>query len=172
MMNETWQGMMQGASAFLPLPHFAVGAPLAQAGDNAVEQGAENIQRGTNNFFNSLGFSAADVGNLLRALAILIIGLLIAAIAASIVRGILNRTNLDNRVARATTGSQRRGDAIPIEKWLSSLVFWTIAILTIIGALNALNLGAVSAPLNNFVDQIISYIPKIIAAGLLLAIAG
>ncbi|WP_348251779.1 mechanosensitive ion channel [Leptolyngbya sp. FACHB-1515] len=170
-MNETWQGMMQGVSAFLPLPHFAIGAPLAQAGGNAVEQGAENIQRGTNNFFNSLGFSANDIGNLLRALAILIIGLLIAAIAASIVRGILNRTNLDNRVARATTGSQRRGESIPIEKWISSLVFWTIAVLTIVGALQALNLSAVSAPLNNFVNQIISYIPKIIAAGILLAIA-
>ncbi len=170
-MNEIWQGMMQEVSAFLPLPHFAIGTLIAQTNTSPVQQGAENLERGTNNFFNSLGFSGADVGNLLRALAILIVGLLIAAIAASIVRGILNRTNLDNRIARATTGSQRRGESLPIEKWISSLVFWVIAILTIVGALQALNLNAVSVPLNNFVNQIISYIPKIAGAAILLGIA-
>lgn len=163
-MNEIWQGMVLGVSAFLPMPpQYSIAALLAQA-DNSIDRTADN-------FFNSLGFGLNDVGNLLRALAILIIGLIIAAIAASIVRGILNRTNLDNRVARATTGSQSRRDSLPIEKWLSNVVFWVIAILTIIGALQALNLSAVSAPLNTFVNQIIGYIPKIAGAAILLGIA-
>ena len=169
-MNETWQGMVQGVSVSLPLPHLhSISVLLAQT--NAPATNATANETSSGNFFDSLGFGAADLGNLLRALLILVIGWLIALIAAAIVRGILNRTNLDNRLARATTGSQGRGNSLPIEKWLSNVVFWVIFIFTIVAFLQALNLTAVSAPLNTFLNQVVGYIPKIAGAAILLAIA-
>lgn len=163
-MNDTWQGIGQGGNVPLPLPQLhPLPALLAQT--------TTTVDNAGRNFFDSLGFGAADLGNLLRALLILVVGWLIALVAASIVRGILNRTNLDNRVARATAGSQGRGDSLPIEKWLANVVFWVIFIFTIVAFLQALNLTAVSAPLNTFLNQIVGYIPKIAGAAILLAIA-
>ena len=124
------------------------------------------------NFFQSqlgvdLGVSVLGV---IKAILIFIIGWIIASIIKGVVKKILNSTDLDNKLAAAVTG-QRGSDSLPIESWISNLIFWIIMLFVIIAALNALNLQAVSAPLNTLLDQIASFIPKILGAAFLLAIA-
>ena len=124
------------------------------------------------NFFQSqLGIDlGVSVLGVIKAILIFIIGWIIAAIIKGIVKKILNSTDIDNKLAAAVTG-QRGGESLPIESWIANLIFWIIMLFVIIAALNALNLQAVSAPLNTLLDQIASFIPKILGAAFLLAIA-
>jgi len=107
---------------------------------------------------------------LLKAVAIFIVGWIIASIIKGVVKKILSSTDIDNKIAAAVTG-QRGGDSFPIESWIATLIFWIIMLFVIIAALNALQLQAVSAPLNTLLDQITGFIPKLLGAAALLGIA-
>ena len=108
--------------------------------------------------------------SLIGAIALLLLGWLVATVAALVVRNLLKRTDLDNRIANSALG-RPSDQPIPVEKWVSTLVYWVIFLFAIIASLNVLNLAGVSAPLNNFLDQIFLYLPRIIGALLLLALA-
>ena len=102
---------------------------------------------------------------------ILIIGGLIALIIAKIVRGILKRISLDNKIADALTESDQE-QKWPVEDVIAKITFWTIMLFVIVAALDRLNLTAISAPLGGFLDAITTvYIPRLIAAGVLLLVA-
>lgn len=114
--------------------------------------------------------------NLLLAIAVLIIGWLLALIISSIVRNLLKRTNLDERLANTLTGDMTAedvsdSDRISLEKWISTAVFWLIMIFTLIVFFQVLDIPAISGPLGDFSGQIVSYIPGIIGAAVLLLIA-
>ena len=118
-----------------------------------------------------LGINLGEsVLSLLKAIAIFIVGWIIATVIKGIIKKILNSTNIDNRIAAAVTG-QRGGESFPIESWIATLVFWIIMLFVIIAALNALQLQAVSTPLNTLLDQITGFIPKLLGAAILLGIA-
>lgn len=110
-----------------------------------------------------------DLLNLLKAIGLFILGLIVAYIVKGLVRGLLKRTDIDNRIASWISGG--RGDSIPIENWIANLFFWIIVLFAVVAFLNALQLDAVSAPLNALLNQITSFIPQIIGAILLIAIA-
>lgn len=111
------------------------------------------------------------IPELLAALAILLVGLLIAAIAKAIVRGILNRTNIDNRIAGAVLGRTDRRDLPQIEDFIANFVFWVIVLFTIVAVLQALQLEVVSRPLGGFLNQVLSFIPRLVGALILLGVA-
>jgi hypothetical protein len=111
-----------------------------------------------------------SVIGLLKAIAIFIVGWIIASIIKGIVQKILNNVNIDNRIAAAVTG-QREGGSYQIENWISTIIFWVIMLFVVIAALNALQLQAVSAPINTLLDQITGFVPKLLGAGALLGIA-
>ena len=123
-------------------------------------------------FFRSeLGLDlGVSILGVIKAILIFVIGWIIASIIKGVIKKILNSTDLDNKLAAAITG-QRGGESLPIESWVANLVFWILMLFVVIAALNALNLQAVSAPLNTLLDQIASFIPKLLGAAFLLAIA-
>ena len=127
---------------------------------------------GFENFLESnLGTNLTDsVVGAIKAILIFIVGWIIASIIKGIAKKILNSTDIDNKLAAAVTG-QRGGESFPIESWIANLIFWIIMLFVIIAALNALNLQAVSAPLNTLLDQITGFIPKLLGAAALLGIA-
>jgi hypothetical protein len=108
--------------------------------------------------------------SLIGAIALLLLGWLVATVAALVVRSLLRRTDIDNRIANWALG-RPSDQPIPIEKWVSTLVYWVIFLFAIVASLNALNLAGVSAPLNNFLNQIFLYLPRIGGALLLLGLA-
>jgi hypothetical protein len=123
---------------------------------------------GVTPFFTQVG---AFLPSLLGALAVLIVGWLFAAIVASVVKGLLKKTNVDRRLAGWVTGQPEAAQTWPVEKWIAATVFWLIMAFVIVAFLNALNLQTVSAPLNSFLQQIFAYLPRLGAAALLLALA-
>lgn len=117
----------------------------------------------------------ADLGtsllNLGKAVLILLIGWLIALLAKGLIQGLLNRTNVDNKVAGWVTG-QQEGEKLPeIEKWIAGAVYWIILLFTIIAALEALQLRQVSEPLQSLLDRFTSFLPQIAGAAVLLGVA-
>lgn len=109
--------------------------------------------------------------NFLWALAILIVGYLLARIIASIVRRLLSRTDLDDRLAMALTDDPE-GPRFDVEDGVAKAVFWVLFLFVIVAFLDRLGLVGVAAPLNNFLQDVTTiYIPRIGGALLLLALA-
>lgn len=162
-MNTTWQGITQviGVALSTGVQKFLAQSPNLQLAQPAVNQGISDVQGIVQQLI-------LFIPRLLGAVAILLIGWLIAAIAAAVTRGILNRTNIDNRIAAGITGRQ---DVPQVEKLISSLVFWSIILLTAVAVLQTLDLEIASRPLNNFLNQLIGFLPKLVGAGIILVTA-
>ena len=105
--------------------------------------------------------------NLVGALAILLVGWLVAGIVASASRRLLRRTRLDRLVS---SGPDKPANGFSLESWAATLIFWVILILALVAALNVLDLATVSEPLNQFLNQIFAFLPKLGAAAILAAI--
>lgn len=111
-----------------------------------------------------------DSRSFVYALIILVIGWIVAAIAARVVHSLLKRTEIDNRIATWLTG-QQGDEPIPVEKWTSDVVFWIILLFVVVAALQRLQLQAVSEPLNTLLNEVTGFLPQIGAAAILLGIA-
>lgn len=108
--------------------------------------------------------------NLLAAIVILILGWIVATAVAFGVRGLLKRTQLDNRLAAWVLG-QKPGEKLPqTERWVAAAVYWVILAFVLVAVLNALQLQAVSDPLNRFLGEIFVYLPRVGGALVLLAV--
>jgi len=166
-MNEILQVITQMIGIAVPMtwPLMLAQAVLAQA-QPAPQSGA------VTGLFAGLGISLGPfLLNLIGAIAILVIGWIVAAVAASLTAGLLKRTDLDNRLAASLTGRSDPADAPPVEKWAASAVFWLIMILVLVAFLEKLQLTVVSQPLNNFLNQVLGFLPKLGGAAILLGIA-
>ena len=120
---------------------------------------------------NILGKIFEEVGSyvpeLIGALVILIVGWLIAIIVSSLVRSLLKRTDLDNKLVGWVTG----GKALDIEPGIGRGVFWLIMIFVLIAFFQTLGLTLVTDPLNRLVGQLLEYLPQLFGAGILLLLA-
>ncbi|MGB7946692.1 MAG: mechanosensitive ion channel [Candidatus Binatia bacterium] len=112
----------------------------------------------------------AYVPNLLGALAVLVIGWLVAWIIAALVSAALRRTELDNRLARWIAGEEAVKH-IPLEAWIGRSVFYLLMIFVLIAFFQALELTVTSEPLNRLLVQLFQFVPKLIGAGILLLVA-
>lgn len=169
-MNEISQGITQMLSVDLFSRAQQVLAQ-AQPPNIDLDRPQEAVQSSVNYVQTLTARLINFIPELLAALAILLVGLLIAAIAKAIVRGILNRTNIDNRIAGAVLGRTDRRDLPQVEDFFANLVFWVIVLFTIVAVLQALQLEVVSRPLGGFLNQIFDFIPKLVGAAILLGVA-
>ena len=93
----------------------------------------------SNQLISNLGLDlGTSVLNLVKAIGIFIIGWIVASIVKGLIKGLLNRTNVDNRIASWVSGGS--GESIPIEDWIANLFYWLILLFAIVGFLNALQL--------------------------------
>ena len=104
------------------------------------------------------GYLGGPIGSIIGAILIFIIGWLVALGIAALVRGVLNKIDLNQRMNSST------GKAYDLEGIISKVVFWFIFIIAISGALSQLNLNSISAPFANMVNQVLAFIPNLIAA--------
>ena len=109
------------------------------------------------------------VTKLVGALAILVIGYIIALIAKSIVKGLLKKTSLDNRVVGMMGGGSSQ--SFSVESGVATAVFWIIMLFAVIAALEAFGLDQVSGPLRGFLDQITIFAPRLMSAAVLGGVA-
>jgi small-conductance mechanosensitive channel len=104
------------------------------------------------------GYLGGPIGSIIGAILIFIIGWLVALGIAALVRGVLSKVNLNQRMNSST------GKTYDLEGIISKIVFWFIFIIAISGALNQLNLNSISAPFANMVNQVLAFIPNLIGA--------
>ncbi len=111
------------------------------------------------------------VAHLIGALAILLVGWIVGGVLARLVRSLLRRLSLDAHLSAAVPGAALPTSSLRLDRLLASLVFWIVMVLAVVAALNVLNLTTVSEPLNQFLNQIFAFLPKL-GAALLLAVVG
>ena len=104
------------------------------------------------------GYLAGPIGSIIGAILIFIIGWLVALGIAALVRNVLAKVNVNQRMNSST------GKSYDIEGIISKVVFWFIFIIAISAALNQLNLNSISAPFANMVGQVLTFIPNLVAA--------
>jgi len=112
--------------------------------------------------------------NLLSALGILIVGWIVARLIAWGVFKLLQRTNLDNRLAGAMTVEEEGAEERPrlnIERWVSTAVFYLLMLFVLIAFFQTLQLTAVSGPLSALLNQLLATAPQLIGALLILLVA-
>lgn len=98
------------------------------------------------------------IGSVIGAILIFVIGWLMALIIAAVVRGVLSRISVNQRM-NASTGQQ-----YDIEGIISKIFFWFVFVIAISMALDQLNLDAISTPFSNMISQVLTFIPSLIAA--------
>ncbi len=112
----------------------------------------------------------AYLPNLLGALAILIVGWLIALVVAAVVRGALRRTNIDDRLARRLVG-QEVARGIDVAQWVAKVAYYVILLIVLVAFFQALGLTIVTQPLNQLLNQLFQAIPRLLGAAVLILLA-
>jgi hypothetical protein len=110
------------------------------------------------------------LGNILVAVVILVVGTLIAWAISALLRRAFAKTRLDDKVAGWMQGDTGR-PAINSAKWVGRIVFWVLMLFVLIAFFNALDAPAISDPLDRLLTIVMEFIPKLIGAVLLLAVA-
>jgi hypothetical protein len=161
-MNEIWQ------ITRIPESGLRLGSNLLLAQENAVSSALSIFT----SFFQKMGEQVGSfLPSLFGAIAILIVGWMLANALALGTKKLLDATEIDNWLAAKVLGRQPNDPQVPIEKWVSQVVFWVIMIFALVAFFNVLNLDIVSQPLNSFLQQIFNYLPKIGGAVVLLGVA-
>ena len=108
--------------------------------------------------------------SLVGALAILLLGWIIALLVAGIVRGALRRTTLDERIASWLMGG-RTFKGVEVEQWIAKFVFYFILLFALVAFFETLGLSLIAESLDDFLGQIASYFPRFVEAGFVLLVA-
>ena len=163
-MNETWQ-LINAAVGNSQLAQIAVPAvpSSVSAGVTAVTSPVEKLVSQTS---STVG---AFLPSLIGAIGILFIGWIIAFILSTVVRNLLKRTDLDNRLGSMATGGSKPN--LNTEKLGGDIVFWLVFLYALSAALGAIHLDGAAAPLTNVLTQVTAFVPKLISAAVLGAIA-
>jgi hypothetical protein len=101
---------------------------------------------------------APQILSILAALAILIVGWLIAVVLRAASRRGLGALGLNRRLESAL------GRKVSLENGIAVGLFWFVIVLTLIGVFNALSLPMISESLQGMVDQVLGYLPRLLAA--------
>ena len=111
---------------------------------------------------NNLG---THIPQLLGALAIFILGWLIAVLVRAATRKTLGFSGVNHRFGKLT------GTGVDIEGAVALALFWLVILLTLVAVFNSLNLAMVSGPFSAFTTQLFEYAPRLLG-GLVLALVG
>lgn len=115
----------------------------------------------------SIGHAVPDIG---KALLILLAAYIAGRVLKLAITGTLDRIGVDRRFAQLTDSGEKTTTQ-PFSQTAGTVVFWLIMFFGLAGAFQALEIGPIADPMRNAVDQIVSLLPKIGIAALIV-IAG
>ena len=124
---------------------------------------ADSLQQGLDSFFGFLP-------NLLAFLVILVIGYIIARIVKGIVAKLLDKAGLDKALHSGQSGQyvEKVSPGASPARLVGTVVFWLIFLFVLSAAIGALKIPAVT----DFMNQVLAYLPNVIAAVIIFVIAG
>jgi hypothetical protein len=102
---------------------------------------------------------------ILGAIAILVIGWIVAILVRAAIRRVLGAVQLNRRIASTTE------QKLDLESGIATAVFWLVILITLIGVFNSLDLALASGPFEVMVKEIAVYVPHFVAGTVLLLIA-
>lgn len=140
---------------------------LAQLTPESLPMG-EPIQEGIGLDLNNLRGLLVQV---VTAVVLLIVGWIVALILAKVTQTLLRRLQFDARLAQFFGSGNEAVRRISITGIVSGIVFWVIFLVAVVMFLDALRLTTASQPLNTFLNQVFSFLPKLGAAIILGAVA-
>lgn len=110
------------------------------------------------------------VPQLIGAILTLLIGYIVALLVARVVTAVVRRTGLDQRLGRslAREGRARPADVAPLA---GRIAFWLIMLIVLLGFFQALNLTLITTPLDQFLVLVFAFLPRLLGAAILIAIA-
>ncbi|TFH49196.1 MAG: hypothetical protein E4G89_05190 [Methanothrix sp.] len=117
--------------------------------------------------FHSFGLYSP---NLIGALVVLIVGWLVALIVSSIIGKALQRTGMDEKIARKVVGEQKAQGMQP-HRWISKIIYYVLLFFVFVAFFQVLGLTLVAEPLNQLLTVVFSYLPKLFAALVIAVIA-
>jgi len=112
----------------------------------------------------------AYVPSLVGALAILVIGWIVAGLLARGVRIGLEKTGLVGRVSKMVTGISAEEEKT-FEEWIGRGVFVVLMLFVLVGFFQVLGLNEITRPLTSFLTEIFQYLPRLIGPVILILIA-
>jgi hypothetical protein len=111
------------------------------------------------------------IWNLLVALVILIVGYIVARILGSLTRRLLMRLKLDNRLVEWLSDPEHPRQ-FNVENIIASVVFWVAMLFVLVAFFERLNLTGLASPIQSFLNNFTTeYLPRLVAAGVLLFVA-
>lgn len=120
----------------------------------------------TNALWDSLQSTlGSHIPQLLGALAIFVLGWLIAVVVRAAVRKSLGFIGVNHRFGKLT------GTGVDIEGAVALGLFWVVILLTLVAVFNSLNLAIVSGPFSTLATELFAYAPRLLG-GLVLALVG
>ncbi len=123
----------------------------------------DSLQQALDSFFGFLP-------NLLAFLVILVVGFIIAKLVKGIVVKLLQKAGLDKALHSGQTGEyvEKVSPGASPSKLIGSVGFWLIFLFVLSAAIGALKIPAVT----DFMNQVLAYLPNVIAAVIIFVIAG
>jgi small-conductance mechanosensitive channel len=121
-----------------------------------------------------LGRLAEDIAdwmpNVAGALALLLAGWVAARLAQAFLGGLLRRLGFDRLAHRAGAGDVLKGAGLEssVSGLIARVVYWIVLLAFILAAARNMGLSGVAATM----EGIVAYLPKVLAAGLILMIGG
>jgi hypothetical protein len=106
---------------------------------------------------------------ILKALAILVVGWLVAKGVSIGTKKVLDKTAWDNKLAAKISGGRTAG--VAIEAGIARFVFWLIMLFVLMAVFQALGLTIITEPINVLLTKIVGFVPQALAALVLAAIA-
>lgn len=113
------------------------------------------------NFQNFQQNLSGQVGPILGAIALLLVGWIIALIAGACVRKLLGKFSLNERLSSST------GQSADIEHLFARIIFWFVLAIAVVASFNLLNLHSVSEPFSNMINEVLLFVPRIISAAII-----
>jgi hypothetical protein len=108
----------------------------------------------------------------LGAIGILLGGWLLAVISSAIIRRVIKRTKIDDKIAKLIRAEEDvETGRVEVTRWAGKAVYYFIMLFVVVAFLQALNLTVVADPINQLLNQILAYLPLLLAAGALLLVA-
>lgn len=114
------------------------------------------------NAFSSLPGGMGDsLLKVLGALAVLIIGLFIAKIIRNLVKRLLTKTTIDEKLGQKLKIDFR------VDNFIAKMVYYFLVIYTLLIVLGMMGLNSVLAPVENMLTEFLGYLPNLIGAGII-----
>ncbi len=102
---------------------------------------------------------------ILGAVAVFIIGWILAVVARAATRRLLGLMQLNKRIVDST------GTEVDVEHPVAVGVFWLLLLITLIAVLNVLDLASLSGPFAAMMGDIVGYLPHLLAGIVLVVVA-